>query len=314
MRLKLIALLVATIFIISACGASETTAPATEPASNSAAEEELAPTATTVPAVSEEETVEATTVPVEEEVQEEQTAAETEMEEMDDENNSADSQVADTETAEDSDMADTAMDEADDSAAGGENTAAEDIRTFVVVPEETSASYIVEEEFLSGALDRLGIEPGLVDTIGRTQEVTGEMVLDFNNLAQPVVSSEFSVDLRALTSDQPRRDNRIREANLESNRFPFAVFTITAVENGPASYSEGEEITFQATGDITIREITQPATFDVTARLEGNTITGVARAPLKMSDFGFEPPNFANMFTVEDEFIAEVAFVFEEES
>ena len=102
--------------------------------------------------------------------------------------------------------------------------AAPDIRTFVIVPEQTQASYIVAEEFLGGALDRLGIEPGLVDTIGSTQEVTGTMQLDLDNLATPIVTNYFSVNLRSLTSDQPRRDNRIREANLESNRYPLAQF------------------------------------------------------------------------------------------
>ncbi len=49
------------------------------------------------------------------------------------------------------------------------------------------------------------------------------------------------------------------------------------------------------------------------ATLEGDTITGVATANLKMTDFGFTPPNFANMFSVEDEFVTEVVFTFKEQ-
>jgi polyisoprenoid-binding protein YceI len=188
-----------------------------------------------------------------------------------------------------------------------------DIRSFVIIPEQTQASYIVAEEFLGGALDRLGIQPGLVDTIGSTQEVTGTMELDLNNLTNPVVTSRFAVNLRSLTSDQPRRDNRIREANLESNRYPLAEFAITSLSNTPATYAGGEEVNFQAVGDITIREITRPVTFDVVARLEGDTITGLASTQLRMTDFGFEPPSFANLFTVEDQFVAEVDFTFKEQ-
>ena len=188
-----------------------------------------------------------------------------------------------------------------------------DIRSFVIIPEQTQASYIVAEEFLGGALDRLGIQPGLVDTIGSTQVVTGTMELDLNNLTNPVVTSRFAVNLRSLTSDQPRRDNRIREANLESNRYPLAEFAITSLSNTPATYAGGEEVNFQAVGDITIREITRPVTFDVVARLEGDTITGLASTQLRMTDFGFEPPSFANLFTVEDQFVAEVDFTFKEQ-
>ncbi len=188
-----------------------------------------------------------------------------------------------------------------------------DVRTYVIVPEGSRASYIVDEEFFGGALDRLGIEPGLVDTIGATQEVAGEMQLDFSNLPAPVVFSQFTVNLQSLTSDQSRRDKRIRETSLESNIYPLAEFTITSLDNTPAVFNEGEEVTFKANGDITIRDITQPTTFDVTAKLEGDTITGVTTANLKMTDFGFNPPSFANMFSVEDAFVVEVEFTFKEQ-
>jgi polyisoprenoid-binding protein YceI len=307
-KIRIIAVFLGTVFMISGCGGGQPTeAPPPQPETNATATEEIAPTAaptsveeevapTATPApVSEDEAGDDTESPVQ---AEEATAAMTENEATD----------ADTPPAEN---VEAATEEASQETA---TQSAEDIRMFVIVADETQASYIVAEEFFGGALDRLGIQPGLVDAIGVTQEVTGEMTLDFNNLAQPVVSSQFSVDLRALTSDQPRRDNRIREANLESNRFPFATFTISSIENGPAAYTEGEEVTFQASGDITIREITLPATFDVTAALNGDIITGVARVPLKMTDFGFNPPNFANTFSVEDEFVAEVLFTFQQES
>ena len=62
-------------------------------------------------------------------------------------------------------------------------------------------------------------------------------------------------------------------------------------------------------GDLTIRDITKSVTFDVTASLEGDTITGMASAPLLMSDFGIDPPNFANTLTVKDAFMVNVEFV-----
>lgn len=187
------------------------------------------------------------------------------------------------------------------------------IRNFVVVPEQSRASYIVAEEFFGGALDRLGIQPGLTDTIGSTQEVTGQMQLDMSDPANPAASGQFVVDLRTLTSDQSRRDDRIRDHNLESNRFPLAEFTMTTVENLPSQITDGEPLSFTAAGEMTIREITQPVTFDVTATFNGNAVTGVASTRLKMTDFGFEPPSFANIFAVEDEFTAQVEFTLQEQ-
>jgi len=191
---------------------------------------------------------------------------------------------------------------------GQESSGAGSARTFVIVPEESEVAYIVAEEFLSGAVQQLGQLLGLTDTIGRTRSVEGELVLDLS-AANPLVSGEFVVDLRTLTSDDSRRDNRIRNEWLESNRYPLAEFVATAVENFPASYSEGQTITFQLLGDMTIRETTQPVRFDVTAILTGNSITGTAAAEMRMTDFGFNPPAMANLFTVADEFTVEITFI-----
>jgi polyisoprenoid-binding protein YceI len=194
---------------------------------------------------------------------------------------------------------------------GQESRGAGSARTFVIVPEESEAAYIVAEEFLSGAVQQLGQLLGLTDTIGRTRNVEGELVLDLS-AANPLVSGEFVVDLRTLTSDDSRRDNRIRNEWLESTRYPLAEFVATAVENFPASYSEGQTITFQLLGDMTIRETTQPVRFDVTATLTGNSITGTATAEMRMTDFGFNPPAMANLFTVADEFTVEITFTAQE--
>lgn len=284
----IVILLILLMPIVAACGGSATTPP---PATNAPQPTEVTPEPTPAPTATPEP-------PAAAEVEKDAATA-TGEESMVDEHAS--------DTAENGDVV------ADAAPERGPVAQAAEVRTFVIVPEQSRASYIVAEEFFGGALDRLGIQPGLVDTIGSTQEINGQMDLDLANLADPVVSSQFEVNLQSLTSDQSRRDNRIREANLESNRYPLATFTITSLENAPASYTEGDEVSFQATGDITIREITQPATFDVMAVLRGDTITGVAETHLKMTDFGFEPPNFANLFSVADEFTARVEFTFQQQ-
>lgn len=182
-----------------------------------------------------------------------------------------------------------------------------DARLFVIVPDESEAIYTVDEEFLSGAVQQLGQALGLTDTVGRSSDIEGELVLDLT-AANPLVSGQFTVDLRTLTSDDSRRDNRIRNEWLESNRYPLAEFRATAVENFPANYIEGQTATFQLVGDMTIRQITQSVVFEVTAILNNGVITGEATADMRMTDFGFNPPNMANLFTVADEFSIEITF------
>lgn len=184
---------------------------------------------------------------------------------------------------------------------------ADESRTFTIVPEESTAYYLVNEEFFADALLKYEIEAGEADVVGSTQEISGDLVLNFGQESL-LEGGQFVVNLVSLSTDQNRRDNFIRDNHLESNQFPEATFVTTAVSGLPDTYTEGQEITFDLTGDLTIRDVTIPATFEVTAVLFNDRLTGVARFPITMSTFGIEPPNFANTLKVEDAFVIQVDF------
>ena len=80
----------------------------------------------------------------------------------------------------------------------------------------------------------------------------------------------------------------------------------TSISGLPDSYTPGSELSFELNGDLTVRDVTKPVTFAVTAVLNGDTLTGKATLPTRMTDYGIEPPNFANTLTVADEFVIEV--------
>lgn len=201
-----------------------------------------------------------------------------------------------------------------DEDAAGEETAVYTIgdepsqpRTFAIVAEESQASYLVDEEFFDDALSKFGIQPGEVDVIGSTNEISGELVLDFGN-AELLESGSFVVNLVSLQTDQNQRDRFIRNNFLESNKFPEATFTATAVSNLPATYTEGETISFDLMGELAIRDVVQTVTFNTEAMLQNGTLTGVANLPITLTSFGIEPPSFANTLKVADDFQIEVQF------
>ncbi len=187
-----------------------------------------------------------------------------------------------------------------------EGSTAGGVRTFVVVPAESRAAYIVNEEFFSEALSKLGIEAGKTIVVGATSGVTGEIQLNLDS-AEPVENAQFSVDMTGLQTDQDRRDDWLRDNAIETGRFPQATFTASAVTGLPDSINEGEEISFQLVGDLTVRDVTRSVTFDVTAVLAGDTLQGTANLPLKLTDFGIDPPDFANTLKVADDFSIEVS-------
>lgn len=187
------------------------------------------------------------------------------------------------------------------------------LRTFVIVPAESKATYLADEEFFADALAKYGIAAGEADVVGSTQAIEGQIQLNLNDLSTALGDNRFTVQMNTLSTDRPLRDGWIRENGPRFNDYPTATFVATAIEDAPATYNDGEEVTFRLVGEMTIREITQPVTFTVTARLAGDTLTGVATTRLLMSDFGIDPPNFVNTLTVKDEFGIEVEFTAREQ-
>lgn len=195
----------------------------------------------------------------------------------------------------------------------GSEPAPTGLRTFVIVPAESQASYLVDEEFLENALSKLGIEAGAKDVVGTTAQVSGQLQLNLDDPTAVLGENAFAVDLSQLTSDQDRRDKWIRENGPTFNRFPVAAFTATAVSGLPDSYEEGQELQFQVSGDLTVHEVTVPVTFDATATLQGDTLTGTLETRRLISEFGIEPPAFAGTLKVADEFGIRVEFTAREE-
>lgn len=184
---------------------------------------------------------------------------------------------------------------------GSTPAAGDDIRTYSIVPEQTTAQYEVNEVFFN--------ENNRLNTaIGVTNVVSGDVLLNFTD-PQKSTLGEVTVDISTLTSDSGRRDNAIRSRWLESSRFPIVTFTTTSVEGLPANYDMGSEITFKVNGDMTVRDTTRPVTFDVTAKLDGDTLTGSAVTQIKMTDFNFDPPDIAGVLKADNDAKIVIKFV-----
>jgi len=110
----------------------------------------------------------------------------------------------------------------------------------------------------------------------------------------------ITVDISTFTSDSSRRDNAIRNRWLESATYPMATFVPTQVSGLSADVQAGETVNLQISGDLTVREVTKPVTFDVQVRLENDVLQGSATTEVLMTDFGFSPPDIAGMLRAED--------------
>jgi polyisoprenoid-binding protein YceI len=202
-------------------------------------------------------------------------------------------------------------DQAPEATPAGKNTA-NDVasgtpgqRLFAIVPEQSQAQYAVEEEFFGQAVP-------FVTAVGKTNAIDGSVTLDFANGDVSIANSTFTVDISTLISDSGRRDRAIRERWLESSKYPLATFVATGVQNLPADADFGKDVSFQVAGDMTIRDVMHPLRWDMTAKLDGETLSGNASTLLYMRDFGFEPPDIAGILKVTDGVTVTVQFTAEE--
>ena len=170
---------------------------------------------------------------------------------------------------------------------------------FVIVPESSEARYRVTEQLVNVSLPN--------DAIGRTQEINGALVLNADGTIVPE-QSRFEVDLSTLQSDESRRDNFLRQNTLGTGEFPLAVFVPTQATGIPAELPESGEVSFQLTGDLTIRDVTREVVWDVTGKLEGDVLTGQAATSFTFEDFNLTQPRVSMVLSVEDTIRLEMDF------
>ena len=162
---------------------------------------------------------------------------------------------------------------------------------FVLVPEKSEARFRVREQLANANLPN--------DAIGRTKDFTGALVIKLDG-SIVAADSKFVVNMGTLTSDQSMRDNFLRGSVLQVNQFPSAVFVPKQASGLPSPLPQSGSVTFKLTGDLAVRNVTKPVTWDVTAQVQGNQVTGQATTSFKFEDFSLTQPRVARVLSIED--------------
>ena len=142
--------------------------------------------------------------------------------------------------------------------------------------------------------------------VGRSNEIEG--LLTIEGTTATVVDVE--VQIANITSDDSRRDGRFSGAIMNSTEFPTATFTITEPIKFGAIPVDGGQVAATATGELTLRGVTNPVTFDVTAEVNNDLIGILGSIPVVFADYGIDNPSFGAIKT-EDEGLVEFVLVFE---
>ena len=172
---------------------------------------------------------------------------------------------------------------------------------YRIVPDESEARYEIDE-ILRG-------EPFRV--VGRTDQVAGDIILDFANAAASQVGV-IRINARTLATDEERRDRATRSRILQSSEaaYEFVDFTPTALESLPDTVSVGDTATFTIVGDLKIRDITAEARFEATVNVVAeDRLEGTAEATVLRSTYNLIIPNVPFVTDVSEEVLLGIKFV-----
>ena len=148
-----------------------------------------------------------------------------------------------------------------------------------------------------------------ITVVGTTSQVAGQIALDFSDLSTAQVG-EIQINARTLATDNDFRNRAIQNEILETGAYEIISFVPTAVNGLPASAAAAEEISFTIDGDLTIRDVTAPVTFTVTATAVSTTqISGTATATVLRDTYGLNIPEVPNVANVENEVDLIITFV-----
>src|SRR5688572_4040569 len=169
--------------------------------------------------------------------------------------------------------------------------AAPDTLKYVITAEGNEARYRAREQLAGFDLPN--------DAIGKTSKITGQIVLDERGKVIRALS-KIDVDVASLASDSDRRDNFVQRNTLQTAQYPTVTFVPTELKGLKFPLGSSGEVKFQMLGDLTVRNVTRPVTWEVTATLEPGGIVGAARTSFTFADFEMTKPRVRSVLSLDD--------------
>jgi polyisoprenoid-binding protein YceI len=186
-------------------------------------------------------------------------------------------------------------------AAPTEAPAAAAAAVFKIDGARSKASFTLDEKLLGNP----------VTVVGVTTDVQGEITFSAADLSQTKVGT-LQINARTFKTDSSRRDGAISRFILQTTRdeYQFITFESTGIEGLPASAKVGEALSFKITGNLKVRDVVKPVTFETTATLVSDTeLSGSAVATVLRSDFGLQIPSVPSVADVTDAVKLQLDFV-----
>ncbi len=145
------------------------------------------------------------------------------------------------------------------------------------------------------------------DAIGKSSRVTGAIAFDADGRLLPA-ESRFSVDASTFVSDRDRRDRYVSSRLLNASAFPEIVLVPTELRGVTLPLAGTASRSFELLADLTVRGVTRPTVWQVTAQLAEAQVSGTATTRFVFDDFQMEKPRVRSVLSVADTIALEYDF------
>lgn len=162
---------------------------------------------------------------------------------------------------------------------------------LVVTPTGNEARYRVQEQLAHFDLPN--------DAVGRTSAVSGGIAFDSTGRVVPE-GSEFVIQAATLATDRDRRDGYVRKRILETDQYPTIVLKPTAVRGLTWPLPAAGSDSFQLIGNLTIKGVSRPTTWNAVAHFDQGTISGTAATAFTFDDMQLPQPRVPIVLSVAD--------------
>lgn len=149
----------------------------------------------------------------------------------------------------------------------------------------------------------------LITVVGVTDQVVDQIALDGADLSSTQIG-EITINARTLATDNNFRNRALNNEILDTGEYEFITFSPTVVNGLADNAAVGDMVEFSIDGDLTIRDVTQPVTFNVTASLVSEMqLAGSAAATIARDDFNLTIPSVPSVADVEEEVELYIDFI-----
>ena len=178
---------------------------------------------------------------------------------------------------------------------------------YQIVPGESTARFELDENLKSS---ETGWHTGTrVTVVGTTDQVFGSFSFSPSELNATQLD-DIRIDANTFSTDKIARTFAIRRTVLDTSTYPEVVFLPTEVRGLPETVQIGEEVVFNLDGELTIRDVSLPQSFVVTATLVSpNRVEGTAATVVTRESYGLEIRVALHVTDVEDEVELYIDFV-----